>query len=276
MSAPSNACASTYLGQPGEAGASDEDEEADAVRLPIPLHAFDVVIADECHRGYTASEESKWREVLNHFDAVRIGLTATPAAHTKAFFEELVYNYSYQQAVADGYLVDYDPVTISSQVTMEGAFLKPGEEVGLVDKESGQLHFEFLEDERELPPGELDERWASPDRDRKVVAEVVGNLREQQAPRATCPRRWFLPTTMYRTSHTPTAWCSAFATSWASVTSVWTRSPARLIAHWRSSASSATARRYDNDFFALEERAVACSTVRYSSSRKLLFTRNIQ
>ncbi|MCX6034810.1 MAG: hypothetical protein NTV38_07520, partial [Chloroflexi bacterium] len=32
------------------------------------------MIADECHRGYTSTEESKWREVLEHFDAVKVGL----------------------------------------------------------------------------------------------------------------------------------------------------------------------------------------------------------
>lgn len=70
------------FGRPTEWGGSDADDETDADILPIPIHAFDVVIADECHRGYTASEESKWREVLNRFDAIKIGLTATPAAHT--------------------------------------------------------------------------------------------------------------------------------------------------------------------------------------------------
>jgi type I restriction enzyme R subunit len=42
----------------------DQDEDADASKLDIPIHAFDMIVADECHRGYTAQEESKWREVL--------------------------------------------------------------------------------------------------------------------------------------------------------------------------------------------------------------------
>ena len=63
-----------------ETGESEIDDEAD--RLDIPINAFDVVIADECHRGYTAQEQSVWRTTLDHFDAIKIGLTATPAAHT--------------------------------------------------------------------------------------------------------------------------------------------------------------------------------------------------
>lgn len=85
--------------------AADTDEEEDAEQSDIPIHAFDVIIADECHRGYTAQEESKWREVLKHFDGIRIGLTATPAAHTTAFLKEVVYRYDYERAVKEGFLV---------------------------------------------------------------------------------------------------------------------------------------------------------------------------
>ena len=52
--------------------------EDDADRLAIPIHAFDLIVADECHRGYTSQELSVWRETLDHFDATQIGLTATP------------------------------------------------------------------------------------------------------------------------------------------------------------------------------------------------------
>src|SRR5439155_12341733 len=46
----------------------DEGIDDDAERLDIPIHAFDLVIADECHRGYTSSEASIWRKTLDHFD----------------------------------------------------------------------------------------------------------------------------------------------------------------------------------------------------------------
>src|ERR1035441_10203399 len=62
----------------------DTEAEADADKLDIPIHAFDLIIADECHRGYTMQETSLWRDTLNHFDAAKIGLTATPAPHTTA------------------------------------------------------------------------------------------------------------------------------------------------------------------------------------------------
>jgi type I restriction enzyme, R subunit len=169
------------FGAPDNLSLGDEIEvELDANRLDIPIHAFDLIIADECHRGYTSSEESKWREVLDHFDGIKVGLTATPAAHTTAYFKDIVFRYEYERAVREGYLVDYDPIVVRSEVSLNGAFLRPGEEVGLQDAATGQLHFEFLEDERELPAPDIDQQWAAPDRDRKIMQEVAKYLREQE------------------------------------------------------------------------------------------------
>ena len=158
----------------------DQDDDSDASKLDIPIHAFDVIIADECHRGYTAQEESKWREVLMHFDSIKIGLTATPAAHTTAFFKQIVYRYDYERAVREGYLVDYDAIAIQSDITLRGVFLKEGEEVGLVNTHTGQLVFEFLEDERELPAPTTEIDWTAPDRNRKIIQEIKKYFLEQE------------------------------------------------------------------------------------------------
>jgi type I restriction enzyme R subunit len=119
--------------------AGDEELDEDATKLDIPIHAFDLVIADECHRGYTSSEAAVWRKTLDHFDATKIGLTATPAAHTTAYFKDIVYRYEYDRAVREGYLVDYDVVAVKSNVRMSGVFLKEGEQVGVVNRVHNNL-----------------------------------------------------------------------------------------------------------------------------------------
>jgi len=156
------------FGYEGMFGSSsgDQDDDSDASRLDIPTHAFDVIIADECHRGYTAREESKWREVLMHFDGIKIGLTATPAAHTTTFFKKIVFTYDYERAVREGYLVDYDAIAIKSDITIKGVFLEEGEEVGLIDTRTGQ------------PTTEID--WSAPDRNRKIVQEINRYLLDQE------------------------------------------------------------------------------------------------
>lgn len=171
-----------------ESSSSEPDDEADATALNIPIHAFDLVIADECHRGYTAAEISKWRAVLDHFDAVKIGLTATPAAHTKAYFTDVVYRYEYERAIREGMLVDYDAVKISSGVRMNGLFLKEGEQVGIVDPETGREALDAVEDEREFDSASVEREVTSPDSNRKIIAEVARYAAEHEQTTGHFPK----------------------------------------------------------------------------------------
>src|SRR5665213_295265 len=143
---------------------SDEgdDIEDDVTQLDIPIHAFDAVIADECHRGYTTAEQSVWRNTLDHFDAVKIGLTATPAAHTKAYFTDVVYRYEYSRAVREGYLVDYDVVKLKSDVRLKGVFLREGESIQVIDPDNGNEKLDQLEDERSFDSSDLERTVTSP------------------------------------------------------------------------------------------------------------------
>ena len=72
---------------------------------------FDVIFSDEAHR----SIYEKWREVFTYFDAIEIGLTATPSdlieRDTFRFFDckdgVPTYLYTYEQAVHDKWLADF-------------------------------------------------------------------------------------------------------------------------------------------------------------------------
>lgn len=152
-------------------GEEESDDEDDAIKK-IPSHAFDLIIADECHRGYTSKETNVWRNVLNHFDAVKVGLTATPASHTVAYFGKPIFNYPLQQAIDEGYLVDYDAVAINSEVLMNGAFLKEGEQVGMIDTDTGREQIDQLEDEREFSSTEIEEKITAPDTNQKIIEEL--------------------------------------------------------------------------------------------------------
>ncbi|MBD2003841.1 MULTISPECIES: type I restriction-modification enzyme R subunit C-terminal domain-containing protein [Cyanophyceae] len=151
----------------------DIDDESDAEELSIPIHAFDLIIADECHRGYTAKETSAWRNTLDYFDAIKIGLTATPAVNTLSLFKEVVYRYSTEEAIADGYLVDYESVYIYSNVRMNGAFLREGEQVGVVDTETGEEIYDELEDEREFSTTDIERKITVPDSNRKIIEDIA-------------------------------------------------------------------------------------------------------
>ncbi len=168
------------FGRDAVAGFGDEEIDDDAEQERIPIHAFDLIIADECHRGYTSTETAIWRQTMDHFDAIKIGLTATPAAHTLSYFKDVVARYEYETAVREGHLVDYDVVTIKSDVRMKGVFLKPGEQVNYVDPESGSKQLDELEDERQYDTAEIEQKVTSPDSNRKILEEIKRYAEEHE------------------------------------------------------------------------------------------------
>ena len=182
--------------------AGDEEIEDDVEQLDIPIHAFDLVIADECHRGYTASEVAVWRQTLDHFDAVKIGLTATPAAHTTAYFKDVVFRYEYERAVREGFLVDYDVVAVKSNVRMQGIFLNEGEEVSIVDPQSGAKKLDLVEDERQFDATEIEAKITSPDSNRKILEELKKYATEHEARYGRFPKTLiFAANDLPHTSH---------------------------------------------------------------------------
>jgi len=162
------------------------DEDAD--RLNIPIHAFDLIVADECHRGYSAKELSVWRNTLDWFDAITIGLTATPAAHTLAQFDSQVFTYDFERAVTEGYLVDYDVIRINSDVRMRGVFLKDGEQIDQIDTETGARQLDLLEDERVFDASQVERDITAPDSNRKVLEEIKRYAQEHEATTGRFPK----------------------------------------------------------------------------------------
>ncbi len=183
-------------------GLGDEELDDDASELTIPIHAFDIIVADECHRGYTSSELSIWRNTLDHFDAIKIGLTATPAAHTKAYFNDVVFRYEYRQAVEDGHLVDYDAVKVRSNVRLTGLFLKEGEQVQYVNPISGSDQLDLLEDERQYDTSQIERDVTAPESNRKILGELKKYADEHEQQHGRFPKTLiFAVNDLAHTSH---------------------------------------------------------------------------
>ena len=160
------------FGGEGALRVDDEKVDGDVRRLDIPIHAFDLIVADECHRGYSARDISVWRDTLDHFDAIKVGLTATPAAHTTIYFGAPVFSYSYERAVEENYLVDYDVVTVRSDVRMNGVFLREGEQVDEIDPQTGARQLDLLDDERSFDAADVERKITAPDSNRRILQEL--------------------------------------------------------------------------------------------------------
>ena len=114
---------------------------------------FDVVIADECHRSIYGT----WQSSLNHFDAINIGLTATPAQYiernTYQFYQcqdgEPDFAFPIGEAFKAGFLTRYK---FAEGIT---CLIAEGTEV----------------DGQQFDPEAFERKWTNEDTNRKMMAE---------------------------------------------------------------------------------------------------------
>jgi len=114
---------------------------------------FDVVVMDECHRSIYGA----WQAALSHFDAMHIGLTATPAIYiernTFQFYhckdDTPDYSYPIQEAFNEGFLVPYKFATGITTLVSEGANV----------------------DEEHYDPAEFERKWTNEASNRLMMEE---------------------------------------------------------------------------------------------------------
>ena len=147
--------------------ANDESEKP-------KVDQYDCIVVDECHRGYLLDRMmsdteitfrsyedyvSKYRRVLDYFDAFKVGLTATPALHTTDIFGKPAYTYSYREAVIDGYLVDHEPpYHIQTKLSKKGIHWKSGDKVKVFNPSTGQLELFRTPDELDFEVAEFNKK----------------------------------------------------------------------------------------------------------------------
>ncbi len=134
---------------------------------------FDVVIADECHRSIYGA----WQTALTHFDAIHVGLTATPANYiernTYDFYQcepgKPDFTYPIQDAFCEGYLAPYRFATGITEILAEGADI----------------------DDEHYDPGEFERRWTNEKTNRLMMEEfdrlAWENYKELAPGQATGP-----------------------------------------------------------------------------------------
>jgi len=151
---------------------------------------FDLIVIDECHR----SIYGQWRRALDHFDGVKIGLTATPCVmrdapdvdeedraqvrDTMRFFEVArpTYSYTMSEAIADGHLVPYEiyrAMTVRTAAT-DGIAVSRGEIDWQALDEVTRAELETLfadQDTLTVDPTALERKFTIPERNRAMVRE---------------------------------------------------------------------------------------------------------
>ncbi|MDK9706389.1 MAG: type I restriction-modification system endonuclease [Desulforhopalus sp.] len=159
---------------------------------PPPVDQFDCIIVDEAHRGYTLDQEmtegelatrdasqylSSYRRVLDYFDAVKIGMTATPAKHTSEIFGKPVYIYSYREAVAEDWLIDHEPpIRYETLLSQNGIHFTKGEKVSAINTQTGEVVSAELDDELNFEVDAFNRRVINENFNRVICRQLVQEL----------------------------------------------------------------------------------------------------
>lgn len=173
---------------------------------------FDLIITDECHR----SIYGKWRKVLEHFDGIQVGLTATPCVappsddddedvlfvrDTLKFFElaKPSFVYGIKQAIDDGYLVGYQIYKAKTIATASEAGIPiKRDDIDwdeLDDKTRQELEDAFAtatrlnEDHIRVDPGAIERRFTIPERNRAIVRELRSVMEQGYHDAKGIPRK---------------------------------------------------------------------------------------
>jgi type I restriction enzyme R subunit len=157
-----------------------------------PIDQYDLLVVDECHRGYLLDREmseaelefrgqedyiSKYRHVLEYFDAVKIALTATPALHTVQIFGKEIFKYSYRTAVIDGYLIDHEPaIQLTTALSQTGIKFKAGETIELFNTKTGVVEQTVLPDDLDFDVDEFNKKVITVPFNKAVAQELASQI----------------------------------------------------------------------------------------------------
>ncbi len=147
----------------------------DATKCPYGIGHFDFIIIDEAHRSLF----NKYAEIFDYFDAMMIGLTATPRndIHKSTYrvfnLDDEAPNYEYDviKGVKDGFLTYYRALDRTPDILKNG--LKYDE---LDSEEKEQYEDLFTDDEGDIPPQVEGEKFYSIITNIDTIREVLKTL----------------------------------------------------------------------------------------------------
>ena len=130
-----------------------------------PISFFDFVFIDECHR----SIYNVWKQVLDYFDFFQIGLTATPDKRTFGYFNEnVVSEYTREQAIIDGVNVGEDEYIIETEISKKGGSIAK-RMVQKRERLTRKQRWEQLDEDIVYEPTQLDKDIVNPSQIRNII-----------------------------------------------------------------------------------------------------------
>lgn len=98
----------------------------------------------------------EYQQLLNYFDAFKIGLTATPVKRATDFFNDPIYHYTFREAVADGHLIDYEPlITYKTKLTEQPFCFSQESTIKVINTLTGDIEAVKLQEDLIVDPNTL-------------------------------------------------------------------------------------------------------------------------
>ncbi|MDO6465526.1 type I restriction endonuclease subunit R [Pseudoalteromonas carrageenovora] len=173
-----------------EANTETKEPRTISYNPEMPIETFDLIIIDECHR----SIYNLWRQVIEYFDAFLIGLTATPTKKTIGFFKQnLVSEYTHEDAVIDKVNVGYDIYRIKTKKSEEGDLIEAGTAVQVRDRLTKKKRQEILDKDESYNKKQLDRSVISPNQ----ILTVLTAFKDNCLPDCFSERTWVPKTLIF-------------------------------------------------------------------------------
>ena len=150
----------------------------DTEKNPYGIGHFDLIIVDEAHRSLF----NKYAEIFTYFDALMIGLTATPRndIHKSTYkvfnLDSCIPNYEYDvvKGVKDGYLTYYRALDRTPDILKNGVTYDE-----LSEEEKEQYEELFTDDDGNMPEKIEGKKFYSIITNRDTIREVLKDLMEE-------------------------------------------------------------------------------------------------
>ena len=134
---------------------------------------FDLIIADEAHRSLF----NTFKEIIDYFDSLKVGLTATPKNKVHASSYDLfncadglpTFEYPYEEAVSNNYLNDYEVLKVRTKMQIKGI-----QGVDISEEEREKLYQEGIDpDDIDYEGTDLEKFFTNKDTNRKILMELM-------------------------------------------------------------------------------------------------------
>ena len=150
----------------------------DVEKSPFGIGHFDLIIIDEAHRSLF----NKYAEIFTYFDALMVGLTATPRGdiHKSTYkvfnlaTDKPNYEYELKKAVNDGYLVYFKALDRTSDMLKNGLSYE-----SLSEEDKEKYEETFTDEDGTLPPMIEGETFRSIIMNKDTIRKVLEHLMEE-------------------------------------------------------------------------------------------------